>query len=122
MSEARQAIQAAVAAGADELVAGDVDRARTFMTGAEEALVLEQYKRARTAALAAKRTALLAHKVAVSIQTAEQLADTANGRGLDVSAARASLASARRAAEAGASTEAIRAAETASRLLRAQLE
>lgn len=122
MSEARQAIQAAVAAGAEQLVAGDVERARTFISGAEEALALEQFKRARTAALAAKRTALQAHKVAAAIQTAQELADSASARGLLTEPARSALEAARVAATSGASTQAIEEAGRAADLLRAVLD
>jgi hypothetical protein len=116
MSDARQALRAAVAAGADQYVAADVGRARSFLEGAEKALALNHYDRARDGAVAAKRAALWARKVAVGIDDAEQALTRARAAGLDIGAAESALFGAKQAASAGQSSVALERAETSRKL------
>ena len=116
MSDARQALQAAVAAGAEQYVAADVGRARGFLQSAERALALNHFDRARSGAVAAKRAALWARKVAASIDSAEQALGRARVAGHDVAAAESALAGAKQAALEGQSSVALERAEASRKL------
>jgi hypothetical protein len=121
MSDARLALQAAVAVGAEEVVSADINRARGFLQRAEQALALQQYDRARTGAVAAKRTALWARKVAVGIREAETQLGRARLAGLAVPDAAAALLDARNAAKSGLSTQALEHASRANQLAQGAL-
>ncbi|MAP11721.1 MAG: hypothetical protein CMQ61_06675 [Gammaproteobacteria bacterium] len=116
MSDARQALQAAVAAGAEEYVAADIGRARGFLKGAERAMALRHFDQARSGAVAAKRAALWARKVAASIDDAEQALRQARAAGRDVTTAEAELSRAKRAALQGQTSVAIERAESSRKL------
>ena len=116
MSDARQALQAAVAVGAEALVTPDVERARNFLSSAESALALKQYDRARNGAVAAKRAALWARRVAVEIRDAQAELRRATAAGVFVPEAGDALQQAKAAAQAGRATQALEHASRASAL------
>ncbi|HUY83081.1 MAG TPA: DUF4398 domain-containing protein [Steroidobacteraceae bacterium] len=60
MSDARQAIEAARIAGAEQRAPADLEAAQADMVSAERHLQAQEYARARDAALAAKHRAALA--------------------------------------------------------------
>ena len=62
MSDARQAIEAAVQSGGDQKAAQQMQDARTAMTQAETALKRVQYKRARELAQEARAKAIEAQR------------------------------------------------------------
>lgn len=62
MSDARQAIEAAVQSGGDQKAAQQMQDARTAMAQAETALKKVQYKRARELAQAARAKAIEAQR------------------------------------------------------------
>ena len=107
MSDARQALQAAVAVGAEALVTPDVERARGFLSSAERALVFKQYDRARNGAVAAKRAALWARRVAVGIRDAQAELRRATAAGVFVPEAGDALNQAKAEAQAGRAMQAL---------------
>ena len=60
MSDARQAIEAARIAGAEQRAPADLEAAQTDIANAQRHLEAQEYARARYAALAAKRRAAMA--------------------------------------------------------------
>jgi hypothetical protein len=74
MSDARQAIAAARAAGAAQVNSPDLDAAEAAIARAEQHLQSQEYTRARLAALQAKRHAAAA---LVSVQRADDTAGAA---------------------------------------------
>ncbi len=60
MSDARQAIEAARIAGAEQRAPADLEAAQADIATAERQLEAQEYSRARDAALAAKRRAAIA--------------------------------------------------------------
>ncbi len=66
MSDARQAVDAAVQAGGDRIAAAQMQAARAALTQAEVALRNVQYKRARELALQARTSAIEAQRVSAA--------------------------------------------------------
>ncbi len=65
MSDARQAIQAAKEAGADNSNDANLQKAQTLLEKAEQALENGEYKKARSTAIEARNEALQAQKDAI---------------------------------------------------------
>lgn len=72
MSDARQAIQAAYAAGADQLASDTFASARSFLEQAEQQLESGHYRDARRNAREAREQAVLAREMAEQEQMAEK--------------------------------------------------
>ena len=64
MSDARQAIQAAQAAGAERFAANEYEEAKRLLDLAERQLDQHRYKRARRTALSAREQAILSREIA----------------------------------------------------------
>jgi hypothetical protein len=66
MSNARQSIQAAVEAGAEQLAPAQLSRARALLDEASQMLAEQDYQQARDYALQAKQAAIQAQQLALS--------------------------------------------------------
>jgi hypothetical protein len=116
MSDARQSVQAATAAGAEELAPQNLDAARDYLERAERELELRFFTRARHDAMIAKNEAIKAHKISVAIRNAARAIEESSRPGADLAEARELLDKAEASAARGRDRAAIRFAEEAARL------
>lgn len=107
MADARQALEAAGAAGAPTHAATNLDAARGFLAQAERALEGGDYGRAREEAVAAKRAAVAARNIAIAIGEAVAALEQAQRLGFQWRDSQALLEQAKAAARAGDETQAV---------------
>lgn len=116
MSDARQSVQAAYDAGAEELAPQNLGAARDYLERAERELELRFFTRARHDAMIAKNEAIKAHKVSAAIRIALRAIDESTLTEAELEDARELLGRAEVAAAQGRDRIAIRFADDAARL------
>lgn len=115
MSDARQAIQAARAAGAEKNAAEVLGGAEDLLAKAEQSIAENQYEPARAAAVAAKKEAVKARNIALAVGAAQSALDEADSLGAEWRDSRKILGKAREAAKAGDEETAVKIANIARR-------
>ena len=116
MSDARQAVQAARDAGAEQHATAAMQSAEHDLTQAEHELHGRNYKTARNDALAAKQGAIKARNMALAISQAKEALAEADKLGALLQPTRDWLARAETAAAAGKEHEAVQDAQQAMQL------
>lgn len=111
MSDARQALQAARAAGAETDAPASLRSTKKLLAQAEQALAFGDYDRARREAISAKEEAIEARTVAAAIGKARATLANAQAQGYPLPAAVRVLAEAEAAARIGDASTAVRLAE-----------
>jgi hypothetical protein len=114
MSNARQSVQAAYDAGANEFAARNLEVAHDYLARAERELELRYFSMARHDAIVAKSEAIKAHTVAVAVQEA-QTAIEGMAEGGSRDEAQSLLQEAMNAAREGRDRQAVRLAQEAQR-------
>jgi hypothetical protein len=122
MSDARQSVQAAFDAGAEELAPQNLSAARDYLERAERELELRFFNRARHDAMIAKNEAIKAHNISVAIRAAAAAIESSTAAGDELDEARGLLAKAEAAAAQGRDRMAIRFADDARRLAQGEPE
>lgn len=117
MSNARQSVQAAQAAGAEDYALRNLDVAHEYLARAERELELRYFARARHDAIVAQSEALKAHNIAVAVNSARSAIDGADADPEVVARAESLLREALQAASEGRDRRAVRLAEDARRLV-----
>ena len=111
MSDARQALQAASAAGAETDAPDSLRNTKRLLSEAEQALAFGDYRRARQEAVSAKQEAIKARKIAVAIRQAKVALANAQAQGHHLPAVVQVLDDAEAAARLGDASTAVRLAE-----------
>ena len=111
MSDARQALQAARAAGAERDAPDTLRNTKRLLSGAEQALAFGDYQRARREAISAKEEAIKARTMAVAIGQAKVALANAQAQGHQLPVAVQTLRDAEAAARLGDASTAVRLAE-----------
>lgn len=115
MSNARQSVQAAYDAGADEYAARNLEVAHDYLSRAERELELRYFSRARHDAIVAKSEAIKAHNVAVALQEAQAAIAASTVDDVRRAEAESLLGEAMNAAREGRDRQAVRLAREAQR-------
>ena len=115
MSDARQAIQAARDAGAEEHAPEVLDNAQSLLAKAERSIADSLYEPARADAVAAKKEAVKARNIALAIGAAQAVLDEAKSLGAEWRESRKLLDKASEAAKAGDEETAVKLANNAKR-------
>lgn len=116
MSDARQSVQAAYDAGAEELAPQNLGAALDYLERAEREIELRFFTRARHDAMIAKNEAIKARNVSVAISAARAAIDASTADADDLDEARELLGRAGTAAAQGRDRAAIRLADDAKRV------
>lgn len=116
MSDARQSVQAAFDAGAEELAPQNLHAALDYLERAEREIELRFFTRARHDAMIAKNEAIKARNVSISISAAREAIDASTAGDDVLDEARELLDKAEAAAAQGRDRAAIRLADDAKRM------
>jgi len=122
MSDARQAIQAAREAGAEDHAPQALGSAESLLSRAEQAIGGGSYDQAREDAVASKKDAVKARNIALAIGDAAAVLDEADGLGFAWRDSQKILGRARAAAQAGDEGSAVKFANLAKRQGKAAIE
>lgn len=116
MSDARQSVQAAYDAGAEDLAPQNLHAARDYLERAERELELRFFTRARHDAMIANNEATKARNLSLAIREARDAIDASSASADELDEARELLGKAEAAAAQGRDRTAIRYAEEARKI------